>query len=187
MRILDTSDITALDIVTLPVTKAYLRVDHSADDDLIGDLVDAALLQVQAMTNTRAKTVTAYGYLEGFYNCDFPVGPVNSVTAVEYKPSGSETYTTLDASKYKVRTNSHPARIEFYNYPSPETETLERVRISFMYGYDQSVHRRPKQFETAVKMLVAHYYDNRSPVTTGPAPKEVPHHVQSIISTIRLL
>lgn len=186
MRHKDTSDISALDLVNLADTKAYLRVDHTADDDLIEDLIQVATEQVQSMTNTRIKSVTAYGFLEHFKDSDFPVGPVTAVSAVEYKASG-DTYSTLDTSRYHIRISTHPARIEFDNTPSLDEDALERVRISFTYGYGTADHPRPAQFAQAVKMLVAHYYDNRSPVATGLTPRAVPLHVESLISTFRFL
>lgn len=186
MRIQDTSDITVADLVPLADVKDYLRVDGTDEDDLIGDLMDAACAQVQDMTNTRIKTVQAYGFLEGFFNSDFPVGQVNSVTAVHYKASG-DTYTELDSSKWYTRLTGTPARIQFVNYPSLEPDALHRVRITFSYGYDDSAFLRPKQYAMSIKMLVAHMYDNRLPAVVGRSIGTVPLHVESLISTFRHL
>ena len=186
MRFRDISTGTALEFVPLADTKAYLRVDSSDEDSLIQELIEAAARQISAMTNTQIKAIEAYGYLEDFENADFPVGPVTEVTKVEYKASGN-TYTELPTSNYRLAINTHPARIQFENAPSLDSDELERVRISFKYGVGTTEHPRPETYALACKMLVAHYYDNRSPVSTGPAPRPVPLHVEALINPLRKL
>lgn len=189
MRIRDTSDAPALDYVSLADTKAYLRVDGTSEDDLIEDLIQVACDQVSAEANTSWKTRNAYGYLEDWVNCDFPVGPVTSVTAVEYKANG-DTYTTLDTSKYFLRLNSHPARIAFQNFPSLETDAYERIRITFTYGFTSpgsGDHPTPVQFKQAVMMLVSHMYDYRGPIVDAMRIQSVPRNVDSLVSTFRQL
>ena len=186
MRYRDVGEGSALDLVNLAETKDYLRVDTSDDDALITRLIEAAAEQVASMTNTQIKPIEAYGYLEHFRNADFPVGPVTAVTSVEYKASGN-TYTTLDTGSYHLRINTHPARIEFDNPPNLDDDQLERVRISFRYGVGTAEHPRKEAHILAVRMLAAHYYDNRSPVSTGPVPRAVPMHVEALINPLRKL
>lgn len=186
MRVQDRDITSPLTVVSVADAKAYLRVDHSADDSLIEDLIAAANSQVEDMANTRIRSLAAYGFLQNFTDSDFPVGPVTAISAVHYKASG-ETYTLLPTTKYYYSLGTHPARIHFDNYPDLEDEALERVRISFEYGFDNVNHMRPVQFKQAVLMLVTHLYENRSPVTIGPAPKTVPLSVESLVSTFRQL
>ena len=186
MLVQDTSTIQAGDLFPLADVKAFLRVDGTDDDDLIGELTQVATEQVQAMSNTRAKTVQAYGYLEHFHNSNFPVGPVVIISAVHYKASG-DTYTELSASKYHYKLTTQPGRIEFINYPSLEPDALHRVRITFQYGYDQSQYFRPAQYKQAVMMLVAHMYDNRMPAVVGRSIGVMPMHVEALVSTFRQL
>ena len=189
MRVRDTSDAPALDLVSLADAKAYLRVDTSAEDDLIEDLIQVASDQIAAETNTRWKSVNAYGYLEDFVSAAFPVGPVTAITAVEYKASG-DTYTTLPTSKYHFAIETHPARIVFDDLPSLEPDAMERIRITFTYGFtspNTAPHPTPPQYAQAIKMLTAHLYDFRSPVYAGQKITEVPMGVKNLINVIRQL
>ena len=189
MRVTDTQDTPALDYLSLSEAKAYLRVDHSDEDALIEDLIQVASDYVATASNTSWKGRTAYGYLEDWVNADFPVGPVNSVTSVEYKASG-DTYTTLSTSNYFVRLLPHPARIAFQNYPSLEPDAYDRIRISFTYGYsgeDVSPHPTPYQYKQAMRMLVSHWYDFRGVVVDTMRVQHIPTNVESLISTFRQL
>jgi len=187
MKVRPTQDTPALDLLSLADAKAFLRVDHSSDDDLIEALIQAAVDQVTHTANTRWKSTTAYGYLEGFFNSRFPVGPVTAVTSVEYIAQGSSTYSTLPTAKYYYGINGGQAHIYFHNYPALETEAAERVRIAFTYGYDDSTYIRPSQLEQAAKMMVAHLYDNRLPVVVGPRMNVMPFHIDALTSTFRYL
>lgn len=187
MVIRETSDAPGGDLIPLADAKAYLRVDHSSDDTLIQELVNVAVTQVSDMANTRWKTVQAYGYLEDFYNCRFPVGPVTAITAVHYKRSGDGAYTVLPTSKYYYSLEGVGARIAFDNYPSLEEDAYERVRITFSYGYDASVQHRPPQLKQAAFLLLSHYYDNRTAVSFTGRPQVVPMAVDSLVSTFRYL
>lgn len=187
MKVRDQSSADALDFLSLADAKAYLRVDHSSDDDLIEDLIQVAVDQVTNMANTRWKSIAAYGYLEGFYDSRFPVGPVVSITSVEYIPQGANTYSTLPTTNYYYALNGGQAHIYFHNYPALETEIAERVRINFQYGYDNTTHIRPSQMKQAAKMMVAHMYDNRLPVVVGPRMQSMPFHVEALASMFRYL
>lgn len=189
MRVVDTSDAPALDYVSRADAKSYLRVDHSNDDDLIDDLIQVAADQVSAQANTSWKTRQAHGYLEDWLNADFPVGPLTAIRSVKYKGGSSDSYTTLDSSKYFFKLNTHPARIGFQNYPSLNPDAYERIQIAFDYGYtgpSASPYPTPPQFRQAILMLVSHYYDYRTPVTEARI-SAVPFNVESLINTIRHL
>jgi len=188
MKVRVTQDAPALDLLSLADAKAYLRVDHSSDDDLIEDLIQVAVDQVSDIANTRWKSSTAYGYLEGFHTATFPVGPVTAVTAVEYIAQGDTTYSTLATTKYYYSILAGQACIYFHDYPSVETEAAERVRISFTYGYDSgATYQRPSQLLMAAKMMVAHLYDNRLPVAVGPRVNAMPFHIEALTNTFRYL
>ena len=188
MKIRDTSDAPALDLLSLADAKAYLRVDHTDDDSLIEDLVQVAVDQVTSTANTSWKSRQAFGYLEGFFDATFPVGPVTLVSQVEYIAQGDTTYTTLPTTSYYYSILAGQARIYFHDYPSTETEAAERVRISFTYGYDDgSTYNRPSQISMAAKMYVAHMYDNRLPVVVGPRMSVMPFHIEALTNSFRYL
>lgn len=186
MKIRNSSDAPALDLVSLAEAKNYLKVDASDDNDLIEDLIQTASDHIADSANTCWKAREAYGYMESWTACRFPVGPVILVNAVEYKASG-DTYVTMPTSMYSIAVNTYPAYIKFHDFPSLEPEALERIRISFQYGHDNSTHLRPPQYKQAILALVAHFYDYRNPVQTGGVVRQIPLHVESLISTFRYL
>lgn len=177
----------AADLINLNEAKEYLRVSGSDEDSLITDLVQVAVDQVEAMANTSYKAVVAYGYLEHFQNCRFPVGPVTEVSEVHYKPSGSETYSLLSTNFYYVSTEGSAARIAFHEYPSLEEDAYERIRITFSYGYDGTTHLRPTQLRQAALLYLTHLYDNRTAVSFTGRPQVVPMGVDALVSTFRHL
>ena len=188
MRVTPSASSEYSGIITLTEAKAYLRVDTSAEDSLIGDCLLAATQQIEDMANTRLKSVTSAGYIDAFYTTRFPVGPIVSVGSVQYKKQGQpSTYTTLPTTQWYATVQGVEARISFVNPPALEPDCLDRVKINFDYGYDNSQHMRPRQFKQAILMLTLHYYDNRSPVSHTGKPVAVPMSVTSLVSTFRQL
>ena len=183
MQVTFTGSVDLDDIITVSALKEYLRVDHSDEDSLITSFRAVAVNFVEDYTNTKLGSRTATGYLDYFTNSVFPVAPVTSITGVVYDDiNGSEQ--NLAAGSYYFDKDSDPARIRFHNVPSLEEYALARVRITFTFGYTST--EVPPPIVQAVRMLVAHYYENRAAVTqSGVIPRSLQLGVESLLSPYR--
>lgn len=172
-------------VVTLAELKTYLRVENTVEDALITDLRESAAASVEQYINGRLGIVAAVGTLDYFTNTVFPVGPVDSITSVTYL-NGSGVSTALGSGSYYYDASSEPARIRFHDVPNLKEYALSRVSIGFQVGYN--IDNVPAPIVTALKMLVAHYYENRRAVSqSGSIPRAVPLGVESLLNPYRFI
>jgi hypothetical protein len=170
--------------VSLSDAKAYLRVDHTSDDDLITALVAAATDAAERYTGCAFVTRTYKAYLdkwpsdtskdewwdgvrEGIMSAtaksaiDLPYPPLGAVTAVNvYGDDGtSEEWPTTN---YHVDTITRPGRIALKTggvIPLP-TKTINGIEIEYSAGFGNASDV-PELIKAAVKRLIAHMYENR--------------------------
>ncbi len=89
---------------------------------------------------------------------------------------------TLDASTYQVDVTTEPARIcpvfgQFWPWPLPQ---MANVLITFVAGFG-SPDKVPPAIKVAIKMIVAHWYENREAVGMG-SYAEVPLAARNLLS-----
>lgn len=181
MKLEITTQPTGTDILPLSLAKEFLRVDHSDEDTTITALINAAVQHCQDYTNRHFVSSNFTLSLDDFYNCEFSTGPINTITGVTYKDVGNATQ-TLAASKYWYDTKREPARIHFDSPPDTYDDDFNVVTISGTLGDAPAtpvVH--------AIKMLVAHYYENRRAVITGTTSIEIPLGVAALLNPYRII
>jgi uncharacterized phiE125 gp8 family phage protein len=62
------------------------------------------------------------------------------------------------------------------------------VSMTFTAGYGANAAALPEGLKTAIKMLVANWYENREPVlTSGAVPQVIPFHLRDIFWGYRVL
>ncbi|MPZ36767.1 MAG: hypothetical protein GEU95_01675 [Rhizobiales bacterium] len=173
----------AITIVTppasLPVTVAEAKTfGHIVDDDedeLIENLIAAARDHVEQATGRIMVATEFLLSLDCFPRNEvrLPRSPLIEVASVTYDDTdGIER--TLSPTLYTVDTSSEPGWI----VPTPTTrwpatyDGINAVRIQFISGYvaddnsppDLAAHV-PARAKIAVKSLVAHWYDTRTPIS----------------------
>jgi len=163
-------------VVSIADAKAHLRVDFDDDDALIAGYVDAATRYVEKATGTAMRAQTWSFSLDRFWNrCQpLPGGRVTSVTSIQYYDV-SETQQTLSTDDYIVSLGIVPAIVEAPN-GWPGTQVRENA-ITITYVVDGP--NEPGLLQ-AVKMLVAHWYENREAVDNDM--KTVPIGFDSLIN-----
>ena len=181
MKLQVTTQPTGTAIVSLADMKEFLRVDHSDEDTTITALINAGTQSCQDYTN-RHFVVSAFNlYLDDFYNCDFDIGPVVSITSVVYQDS-ADAQQTLAASKYWADFKREPGRIRFDSPPDTYDDAFNVVTIAGTLG---EVPQQP--IVHAIKMLVAHYYENRRAVVVGTMTSEMPLGVAALLNPYRII
>jgi uncharacterized phiE125 gp8 family phage protein len=173
-----------LPAVTLAEMVDQLRLDGlDVQSDLLGSLIAAACGYVQTETRQQLTTSTWRLNLDGFPCGDtitIPRPPLASVASVKYLDlSGVEQ--TLSTSAYTVDAASRPGRVALnFGHIWPLTlPNANAVRIEFAAGYGTSA-AVPEILKTAVKMLAAHWYENRE-AAGDRTVTEVPFAVRSIL------
>lgn len=184
--------------ITLQDAKDFLRVDGLEDDDLITSLIVSA--RQRAETITRRALITQTFALKaddfpcwlgnGWWRFDGRNWPQNaivlpmpaaSVTSIQYRDSAGVLQTML-TSDYVVDTDNEPARITLPVLGVWPVALWQAsvVTITFTAGYGAAA-AVPDGVKTAIKMLVAHWYDNRSPVVTGTIATKLPLTVEALL------
>lgn len=176
----------AEDILSLDDVKEHLRVEHTEEDDLITGIRAAAISYAEEYCSIKLGSYAATGYLDNFENSIIPVGPVNSLTAVNYKAVGyTQDLSTLDFTKYFTDLDTTPNRICFVNVPSLAQYQLNRVQITMGVGYQTGVV--PAAIIAAVKLLCGHLYENRQAETFNLMPYALKVGVEALLNPFRII
>lgn len=176
----------------LTEAKAFLRVFHTDEDDLIESLIVAARQHAEAYTG-RSFIATVWDAK----GCSFPCHgePMWLERApLLTSPAPVVTYTdtagvsqTWSSSLYTVDAPAGPwarrGRI-FLNYGEsyPSVRYIENaVTIRYSAGYGTAATAVPDGIKTAMKMLIAHWYRNREAVVTGTITATIPMAVDAML------
>jgi uncharacterized phiE125 gp8 family phage protein len=113
--------------------------------------------------------------LDGFPPCiRLPYPPVQSVTSVKYTDlNGVEQ--TIDAADLDIDVYSAPARIRpayGKTWPSPRPG-YNVVRVRYVCGYAQAADI-PEAIRHGMRLLIAHYFENREAIVVGTISGELP-------------
>lgn len=156
--------------VTLAEAKAWLKVQGSAEDDLLNSLITAARQKVEEYTNLKLVTQT----IEEVYDC-FPTyyegmnygalpltcSPLIAVSSVEYQATAG-TYTTLSTDSYTVHDYSKPATITPVYSGNWPTHILfpESVKVTYTAGFG-AASAVPGILKNAILKIIAQWYEKR--------------------------
>ncbi|MDX1489730.1 MAG: head-tail connector protein [Pseudohongiellaceae bacterium] len=171
--------------VTSDQVKADLKIEHSAEDELISDLISAATEYVSEVIGKKLITQTWALSLNGAIGrVDLPIFPVQSIASITY-------YDTDDESQSLTTGNFYLYSGEDWAYIEPKSgvqwpamfNRLDALTITFVAGFG-AADAVPPTIARAIRLLVAHWYRNRSPVT-DKAATEIPLSVDSLLSTQR--
>lgn len=168
----------------LSETKAYLRIDHSNDDDLVTGMISAAR---QICENTTGKSLitrsyslyldhwpgtTSLGWWDGIQEgadillqdtaLKLPKPPLLSVVRINvYEANNSST--EFSPSHYFVDTTGHPGRIVLTAGAIPPIpgRTANGIEVQFTAGYGAAAGNVPPVLRQGMKQIVAHLYEHR--------------------------
>ena len=89
---------------------------------------------------------------------------------------------TLAASKYYTDTSRQPGRINFKNTPDLVDDKFNKVTINGTVSNDIN-----PPLTHAIKMLAAHFYENRRAVVVGTITAVIPLGIKAIINPYRII
>jgi len=176
--------------VTLTEAKAHMRVEFADDDALIAGLVKAARECVESATNRRLITQSWCFYADKVPappQFILPLAPIQRVDWVRLWDA-SDVGTVLAAAAYLSDTVSEPARVLLTNASAITLRPYNAVEIAFTCGYGADGSAVPEPLRQAVKLLAAHWYENRIAVVDAGQVRfdELPMGVQYLLASYRL-
>jgi len=178
--------------VSVDEAKAHMRVDIADDDALIAGLLKAARVYVEDHCRrkliSQSLTATLTDWNEtGDFEIVLPFPPLVSVTSVKYYDTAG-TLQTWASANYAVDTYATPGRIrEAYGVTWPEQRDIENaIQIVYVAGYGSTAASVPEPLKLAIKMLAAHWYENREASSSQPMT-QVPLAVDRILAGYRVL
>lgn len=170
-----------------------LRVDSTADMDYIDGLIAVATEYVESVTGRVGSRSTwlvvadswdalTHGKADEIVKLQRT--PLVSVSSVKYYAPDATTLTTLSTADYRVITTTEPGIIQpLEDWPETD-DRADAIQITFIAG-EQEGCSPPAAWKHAVKMLVAHLYEERKPVAFTSC-NEIPFTLQSLIENQRM-
>lgn len=185
--------------VSLKDAKAHLRVDTDDEDATILALVDAATRHYQTVTRRQLVNATFKLTIDEWptaswtedpyaYAIRIPRAPLSSVSSVKYIDTNG-TQQTLSASVYESDMAVEPGVVRLkYGQGWPSTRSQkDAIEVNFVAGYGTSDASVPDDHRAAIKLLVAHWYENREASISGTIIAEVPLAFKALVMSTRIL
>jgi uncharacterized phiE125 gp8 family phage protein len=181
----------AAEPVTLAEAKAHLRVDGAAEDTLISSLIVTSRLHVEAAMGLALIIQSWSWFLDAWPAgpaLDLPLRPIQSIAAVRtYDETG--TPTPLDPATYLLDGNGAPPRLIRQGallWPRP-ARIANGIEVAFTAGYGETAADVPAPIRQAILILVAHWYEHRSPLEPGSPAEPMPGMVSELLAPYRIV
>ena len=164
----------------LAEAKAYLRLDSDDEDDLLGALIAAARVAVESDIRRVLIEQSWRAIVESWPEdgLALPVVPVISVDVVRSIDADGNA-TVLDPERYDFDVADGSAALL-----DPELGTAE-YEVDFTAGYGTSGVDVPQPLRLAMRLLVTHWFENRSAVTLGTDAASTPLAYRELITPYR--
>lgn len=203
----------AAEPVSTATAKEWLRIESgvTADDTLIDALVVAArqhveeYCQIRLITQTVRQTLDRWpgyranatmpneGRISDWKNgevdyVELIARPVQSITSVTlYDDAGNSE--TWNASNYRLSEPGDRSRLvptDNVAWPSA-TRRSDAIEIVYVAGFGDAGSNVPDAILKAIKLLVAHWYENREAEVIGGTPASLKTGVQALLAPYRFL
>lgn len=181
--------------LTLAEAKAWLRVDSDDDGTEIEALIKTARQYVENYTGLAIlpqtwRFVASEWPEEPQYVPNairLPRAPLATVTSVKYYPEGGGAQATFSSANYHVVTVVEPGLVvlaEDKSWPDLAVRP-DAVEINYTAGYATTA-AAPQAAIHAVKLVLAHFYENRSPVNIGNIVTPMPLSLTDLLNSLRV-
>ena len=174
--------------ITLTEAKTHLKVDTTADDTFITNLIKSATSSAQEYTNRFFIQTTIQQVGDKWEDIsNLFKSPVASVTVIKYvDPSGS--LQTLSTDVYFVDDVNKPARIGLKpNQSFPEIiDRLNAVQVNYVSGLAAGADEVDEGIRQALLLTIGNWYQNRQAVVTGTIATELPMNAKFLLDQYKI-
>lgn len=186
----------AIEPLEVQEIKTFLRLDDVTDtseDGYLSAIITAAREYCEAFQNRAYITQTwqmSFDYWPSRV-IELPRGNLQTIDAVTYRNSAGIETTLTETEQYVVSTRGVSGRLSppyAQHWPSFVPFPLDAVVIAFTCGHGDTVESVPQKAKQAIKLLVSHWYENRTPLSdTGKAPGEIAFAVSALLWQDRIV
>lgn len=176
----------AVEPLSLAEAKTWLRVDTTADDDVIGALIASARLVVEALVRRVLVAQTWRIALDQAPASGFvlPLSPVRSITAIRVFPLAGPAQ-TLSADIYALDQDLGTARLLFNATPPAPGRLRDGFEIDLVAGFSDTPAGVPAPLRQAMRILIARWYENRGDVEADADLRTTPASVAALVAPYR--
>ncbi|MEH6727888.1 MAG: head-tail connector protein [Hyphomicrobiales bacterium] len=179
-------------IVSLADLKDHCRaVDFDDDDALLQGFELAAVALLDGWGGLLGRCLVSQTWRAGFAGWDalrcmpMPFGDTLSVAVTYFDADNVEQ--TVSGTLYSVVETEQGTVVRFtdsFTSPTLYSDRADPVRVAQTCGFATS-DAVPKPLVMAIKMMVAHWYENREAVVVGASAEEFPFGVAMLIAPYR--
>ena len=166
MRQIKINTTTGSELLTTQNVKDYVRIDTTADDSLISEMITQARIWSENYISRDIVAKNRSYYLDetnGIF--DLPFGPIASISQITIKGTATTDFEILGLDNETIELDQGPA---------------ERVLITYVTaGIDNSLIKQ------AMLQLISTYYDNRADFVTGANFNEIPTNTKKILTSFK--
>ena len=175
-------------IITTAEAKTHLKVDTTADDTLIGNLIAAAVQSAQIYTNRFFLTTQIIQYGDKWEDIKVLFkSKVINVVSVKYYDSDNSLQ-TLSTDVWLADTKHQPARIGLKpnkDFPAL-ADRINAVEVTYKVGYGDTAADVPQGIKQAVLLTIGNWYQNREEVVVGRIATELPKSAQYLLDQYKV-
>lgn len=168
MRQIKINATTGNEILTAQNVKDYVRIDTSADDNLISEMITQARIWCENYISRDIVPKNRTYYLDktnGLF--DLPFGPIASISEVTIDGTATTDYEILGLDNETIELDGGSA---------------EKVKITYITtGINDSLVKQ------AMLQLISTYYDNRADFKTGTIVTEIPTSTRKILTSYKTM
>lgn len=179
------------DAATEPVTveemRAHLRLTGPEEDAAIAGFIKAARSHVEQVTRRALIAQSWRLYLDAWPQgrvIRFPVAPVLSVQDVTVF-DGNGVPDTLSPDVWQLDRSSVPERLKIKLGAGVPASQMMAAEVDFTAGYGNGPEDVPEEFRQAIRLLAAHWFENRE-AGTELAEATLPFGLDRLLSTVRV-
>ena len=170
--------------VSLVEAKAFLKVDDTAEDGLIGTLIAAARLHVESVTG-RAMVFQSWRLVldawPGGRTVTLPVGPVDALTAVTVFDEDDEAH-ELGLEQFSVQAGRLMLPREV---SGPALRPRLGLEIDYVAGHGADAAAVPADLKQACLVLVGYWFEHRDAVIVAGSGALVPTGFDRLVAPYR--
>lgn len=168
--------------------KAFLRVEHDDDDAVIAALIAAARGHVEALTR-RALLNQTWRFVLDRWPADgrlsLRMGPLRGVTAARVFDAAGNAH-SIDVETFVADAAADVIASPCWALPPPGRATAG-IELDVELGYGANAPDVPDALRHAIRLLVAHWYENRGLAAIGATVAMLPAGVGALVGPYRVV